>query len=127
MSSFRFTKLKITIGYVLMLAIVLFSLSFVYNELEKMTAADSQQSLITDSLLVLLREKDENTLRMLRVMSEASDSLLSMPEVEEIISVRDSIVTVKRVQHQVVTKRDTVLAYFGLALPAGGALGSCAW
>ena len=110
MSSFRFTKLKITIGYVLMLAIVLFSLSFVYNELEKMTAADSQQSLITDSLLVLLREKDENTLRMLRVMSEASDSLLSMPEVEEIISVRDSIVTVKRVQHQVVTKRDTVLA-----------------
>ena len=34
MASFRSTKLKITIGYILLLAILLFSLVFVHQEME---------------------------------------------------------------------------------------------
>ena len=110
MSSFRFTKLKITIGYTLLLAILFFSLIFVHHEMEKLSAADSQQNLRTDSLMLLLHEKDQNTLQMLRVLSEANDNLLSTSEIEEIISEQqDSVITVQRVQHRVITKRDSLL------------------
>ena len=109
MASYRSTKLKITIGYTLLLAILLFSLVFVHREMEALSAADNQQNLRTDSLLVLLHEKDRNTIQMLRVLSEANDSLLSASEIEEIISEQDSVITHQRVQHRVITKRDSLL------------------
>lgn len=109
MASYRFTKLKVTVGYLLLLAILLFSLVFVHREMEALSAADDQQNLRTDSLLILIHEKDRNTLRMLRVLSEANDSLLSASEVEEIISEQDSVITRQRVQHRVITKRDSLL------------------
>ena len=109
MASFRFTKLKITAGYTLLLAILLFSLVFVHREMETLSAADDQQNLRTDSLLALLNEKDHNTIHMLRVLSEANDSLLSASEIEEIISEQDSIIVQQRVQHRVITKRDSLI------------------
>lgn len=109
MASFRFTKLKITVGYTLLLAILLFSLVFVHHEMEALSAADDQQNLRTDSLLTLLHEKDQNTIQMLRVLSEANDSLLSASEIEEIISEQDSVITQQRVQHRVITKRDSLI------------------
>ena len=109
MASFRFTKLKITAGYTLLLAILLFSLVFVHREMEALSAADDQQNLRTDSLLTLLHEKDQNTIQMLRVLSEANDSLLSSSEIEEIISEQDSVITQQRVQHRVITKRDSLI------------------
>ena len=110
MASFRSTKLKITIGYILLLAILLFSLVFVHQEMETLSAADDQQNLRTDSLLSLLHEKDQNTLQMLRVLREANDSLLSASEIEEIISEQqDSVITQQRVQHRVITKRDSLI------------------
>ena len=109
MASFRFTKLKITAGYTLLLAILLFSLVFVHREMEALSAADDQQNLRTDSLLTLLHEKDQNTIQMLRVLSEANDSLLSASEIEEIISEQDSVITQQRVQHRVITTRDTLI------------------
>ena len=92
MASYRSTKLKITIGYTLLLAILLFSLVFVHREMEALSAADNQQNLRTDSLLALLHEKDRNTIQMLRVLSEANDSLLSASEIKEIISEQDSVI-----------------------------------
>ena len=110
MASFRSTKLKITIGYILLLAILLFSLVFVHQEMETLSAADDQQNLRTDSLLSLLHEKDQNTLQMLRVLREANASLLSASEIEEIISEQqDSVITQQRVQHRVITKRDSLI------------------
>ncbi len=109
MTPSRFTKVKIAIGYSLLLAILLFSLVFVHREMETLSASDDQQSLMTDSLLVLLREKDQNTIRMLRVLSEANDSLLSAREIEEIIAEQDSVVTQQRVQHRVITTRDSLI------------------
>lgn len=109
MASYRFTKLKIAAGYALLLAILLFSLVFVHREMEALSAADDQQNLRTDSLMTLLHEKDRNTLQMLRVLSEANDSLLSASEIEEIISEQDSVITKQRVQHRVITKRDSLM------------------
>lgn len=109
MASYRFTKLKVTIGYTLLLAILLFSLVFVHHEMETLSAADDQQNLRTDSLLTLIHEKDQNTIQMLRVLSEANDSLLSASEIEEIISEQDSVIIRQRVQHRVITKRDSLL------------------
>lgn len=109
MASYRFTKLKIAAGYTLLLAILLFSLVFVHREMEALSAADDQQNLRTDSLMTLLHEKDRNTLQMLRVLSEANDSLLSASEIEEIISEQDSVITKQRVQHRVITKRDSLM------------------
>lgn len=109
MASYRFTKLKVTIGYTLLLAILLFSLVFVHHEMETLSAADDQQNLRTDSLLTLIHEKDQNTIQMLRVLSEANDSLLSASEIEEIISEQDSVITQQRIQHRVITKRDSLL------------------
>ncbi len=109
MASLRFTKLKITAGYTLLLAILLFSLVFVHREVEALSAADDKQNLRTDSLLTLIHEKDQNTIQMLRVLSEANDSLLSASEIEEIISEQDSVIIQQRVQHRVITKRDSLL------------------
>ena len=109
MSSFRSTKQKITIGYTLLLAMLLFSLVFVYHEMENLSTADDMQNLKTDSLLLLLREKDENTIQMLRILSEANDSLLSASEIEEIISEQDSLLTKQRIQNRITTKRDSLI------------------
>lgn len=109
MASYRFTKLKVTVGYTLLLSILLFSLLFVHRELEALSAADVEQNLQTDSLMALLHEKDRNTIQMLRVLSEANDSLLSASEIEEIISEQDTLITKQRVQHRVITKRDSLL------------------
>ena len=109
MASFRFTKLKIVAGYTLLLTILLFSLVFVHREMAALSEADNQQNLKTDSLLSLLREKDQNTIQMLRVLSEANDSLLSASEIGEIIFEQDPAANQHRVQRRVITKRDSLI------------------
>lgn len=106
----RTTKVKVAVGYTLLLAVLLFSLFFVQREMEKLSAADDQQELRTDSLMMLLREKDRNTIQMLRVLNEeANESTLSVGEIEEIIAEQDSVVTQQRVQHRIITKRDSII------------------
>lgn len=106
----RTTKIKVTVGYSLLLAVLLFSLFFVRKEVEKLSAFDDQQDLRTDSLIILLREKDHNTIQMLRILSEETNvNALSAGEIEEIIATQDSVVTQQRVQHRVITRRDSVL------------------
>lgn len=109
MTPYRFTKFKIAVGYSLLLALLLFSLLFVQREMENLSASDEQQSLQSDSLLLLLREKDQNTIHMLRVLSESNEGMLSTGEIEEIIAEQDSVVTRQRVQTRVVTKRDSLI------------------
>lgn len=111
MIPYRFTKIKIAVGYSLLLAVLLFSLIFVRWEMENLLSSDDQQALQADSLLLLLREKDQNTIRMLRTLSEAneSESMLSTGEIEEIIAEQDSVITRQRVQKRVISKRDTLI------------------
>ena len=87
------SKVKITVGYTLLLAVLLFSLFFVHREMENLMLSDNRDVQWTDSLIALLREKDTNTIRMLRTLSEANDSMVSSREIENIIATQDSVIT----------------------------------
>lgn len=103
------TKLKIALGYTLLLAVLMLSLLFVHREVEVLSAADTRRDLEADSLLILLRQKDSNTIQMLRVLSEANDAAITPDEIEEIIATQDSVTTQQRVQHRVITRRDSMM------------------
>ena len=84
------SKKKIAAGYVVLLAVLLYSLFFVHREMENLMSSDNSDILRTDSLIGLLREKDANTVRLLRTLSEANDSMISAREVEQIIAEQDT-------------------------------------
>lgn len=103
------SKLKIAVGYTLLLAALLFSLFFVHREMENLMHSDDRNLQWTDSLFALLREKDTNTIRLLRTLNEANDSMVSTREIENIIAAQDSVVTQQRVQRRIISHRDTVV------------------
>ena len=104
------SKVKIVVGYTLLLGVLFFSLFFVHREMENLMHSENQDVHWTDSLITLLREKDENTIYMLRVLSETSESMVSTSAIENIIATRqDSVVTNRRVQRRIITHRDTVV------------------
>ena len=92
------------------MGVLFFSLFFVHREMENLILSDDRDVQWTDSLITLLREKDANTIYMLRVLSETSDSMVSTREIENIIAARpDSAVTTRHVQRRVIAHRDTVV------------------
>lgn len=104
------SKVKIAVGYTLLLGVLLFSLFFVHREMENLMLSDNQDVQWTDSLISLLREKDTNTIRMLRTLGEADENRVSTREIEDIIaSQQDSVLTKQRVQRRIITHRDTVV------------------
>jgi len=106
----RFTQVKIAIGYLLLLLVLFVALWFIHREVENLSVLDTEQVLQADSLQILLKEKDENTLSILRSLNEMNERLLSVDEIEEIISKQDSVITQQRVQHKVVITTDSVVA-----------------
>lgn len=103
------SKKKIAAGYAVLLAVLLYSLFFVHREMENLMSSDNSDILRTDSLIGLLREKDANTVRLLRTLSEANENMISAHEVEQIIAEQDTIITQQRVQRRVTARRDTVV------------------
>lgn len=103
------SKKKIAVGYAVLLAVLLFSLFFVRREMDILMGSDDSDILRTDSLITLLRQKDANTVRLLRTLSEANDSMISAREVEQIIAEQDTDITRQRVQRRVITRQDTLL------------------
>ena len=101
------SKVKIAVGYTLLLAVLFFSLFFVHREMENLILTDDRDVQWTDSVLALIREKDTNTIRMLRTLSEANDSMVSTSDIEQIIAQQDSVVTQQRVQHRIIKHRAT--------------------
>ena len=104
------TKLKITLGYLLLLAVLMFLLLFVHREVKILSAADSRRDFETDSLLLLLHQKDNNTIQMLREFNKIRQMEFSPREIEEIIVTQDSIVTQKRITRRVITRQDSLIS-----------------
>lgn len=104
------SKVKITVGYTLLLAAMFLSLFLVHREMENLMHSEDRDVQWTDSLLTLLREKDTNTIRILRTLSEANESMVSASDIEHIIAQQDSVVTQQRVQHRIISHRDTVVS-----------------
>lgn len=77
--------------------------------MENLILTDDRDVQWTDSVLALIREKDTNTIKMLRTLSEANNSMVSTSDIEQIIARQDSVVTQQRVQHRIITHRDTVV------------------
>lgn len=105
----RFTKIKVVSGYVLLLSVLLLSLVFVYREIEYVTLSGREQHNKTDSILYLLRQKDENMIQMLRTLNDANEQLLNSDNLDLLISGQDSVFMRQRVQHRVVTRRDSLI------------------
>ncbi|WP_297328360.1 hybrid sensor histidine kinase/response regulator [uncultured Bacteroides sp.] len=103
------SKVKVVVGYILLLAAMFFSLFFVHREMGNLMLSDNRDIQWTDSLLALLREKDSNTIRMLRTLNEANDSMISASDIEHIIAKQDSVVVQQRVQHRIISHRDTLV------------------
>lgn len=102
------SRVKITLGYALMLAILLFSLFFVNREMGNLVTSADRDMHWEDSLMTLLNEKDQNTIRLLRMLSEANDSMLSTNDFEQIFAQHDTIIIRQRVQQHVTTRHDTI-------------------
>ncbi|WP_300694454.1 ATP-binding protein [uncultured Bacteroides sp.] len=103
------SKKKIAAGYAVLLVVLLCSLFFVRWEMETLMGSDNSDILRTDSLITLLREKDENTLRLLRMMNQANENMIPADEVEQIFAEQDTAITQQRVQRRVIARRDTVV------------------
>ncbi len=103
------TKGKIAVGYALLLAVLLFSLFFVYREMGHLLSSEKSDFLKTDSLIILLQKKDSNTVSLLRSLSEAHEGLIPTREVEQILAQEDSTILRQRVQRKVTSRRDTIL------------------
>jgi hypothetical protein len=103
------SKGKIAVGYALLLAVLLFSLFFVYREMGHLLSSEKNDFLKTDSLIVLLQKKDSNTVSLLHSLSEAHEGLIPTREVEQILALEDSTILRQRVQRKVISRRDTIL------------------
>ena len=103
------SKLKIAIGYTLMLGVLFFSLLFIRREMERLMQTEDHNVQWVDSLFTLLEKKDQNTRAMLRMLTEASDTLISTSLIEQAIAPQDTFVVRERVQRRTITHRDTVV------------------
>lgn len=104
------SKTKVALGYLLLLAALVLSLMLVRREMETLMQAEGHDVQWADSLMRLVRQKDENTISLLRTLSEAQKGLVSADELERLLSVRDTVIVQQpRVQHHVVTRQDTIV------------------
>ncbi len=104
------SKGKVTAGYVLLLVMLLFSLWFVYREMGKLRYADNREVFRADSLLSMLKEKEENTVRFLNTLNNNKDSVIYARDVKRILAEQDSLFSQQWMQKRVTAHRDTLLS-----------------
>ena len=110
MTPSRFTKIKVSLGYILLLGVLLIALLLIRKEIRSLSNSGNIQELMTDSLLQILGEKDKSVLQLIQLMNRGNDEVLTIDEIEKIVAVQDSVFTQPRVQKNIVTKHDTVIS-----------------
>lgn len=103
----RYTKIKILVGYVILVFLMFSALYFVQQEIGKISTTDTQETLKTDSLMALLREKDETALQILKGLAYEYDSLIVTTKMERIVPIRKNITQERLQQHEVII-RDSI-------------------
>ena len=103
------SRFKVIVSYAALLAVLFFSLYFVHREMGVLMQTDGHDEQWVDSLSALLQEKDDNTVRILRTLTEVNDSLISTTEIEDILTTPDTMPMQPRVQRRLVHHRDTVV------------------
>ena len=77
------SKVKIAVGYTLLLAVLFFSLFFVHREMENLILTDDRDVQWTDSVLALIREKDTIRIKMLPPLGGPKNSMVSTSTIEQ--------------------------------------------
>lgn len=103
------SKTKIAIGYALLIAGLVVSLLFVRREMDNLTQAEGGSVQWADSLLQLVRQKDANTIGLLKTISRANQNIIPAEELERILSTRDSIRIQPQIVKRTVTHQDTIV------------------
>lgn len=104
------SRLKVAAGYTVLLAVLIGSLYYVQREVEVLARTEEQDTQWMDSLATLLREKDENTVRMLHTLTDTSDSLIATSLIDSLVTARDTVLVRRpRVQRRVVRHFDTIV------------------
>lgn len=103
------SKTKVAIGYALLLIALILSLLFVRREMTTLMNTGEQDVEWADSLLELVREKDSNTIDLLRLVSEANRNVISANELEQLLASHDTIRLPRKVQRRITTQSDTVI------------------
>lgn len=105
----KVSRLKVAVGFAVLLAALLYSLHFLQREVETLMGTGQTDTQWMDSLSTLLKQKDENTVSILRTLTEVNDSLISTSQIENIITSQDTVLVRPRVQHRLVRHRDTLV------------------
>ena len=103
------SRIKIVLGYTLLLGALLYTLFFVRREMDVLLQTAEADVQWTDSLFALLEEKDRNTRKLLYTLSQTNDSMISASDIERVIAIEDSIFTRQRVQRRIIVHKDTVV------------------
>lgn len=106
----RFTKFKVVAGYLILLAVMFVALYFIRQEIETATVIETREMLKADSLMQLVKQKDENSVRVLRKMAADYDSLLATVPEERLIPLKKNIVVQERLREYEVITRDSTKA-----------------
>lgn len=108
----HFTKIKVTIGYVALLAVMYLSLWFIYQEFEHLSSVELEYSARGDSLLGLLRQKDENTIEMLKELTSITEEEISIEEQpRRVVEKRDTAIVIEYIpRERQVLKIDTIIS-----------------
>lgn len=105
----KVSRLKVAVGFAVLLAALLYSLHFLQREVETLMGTGQTDTQWMDSLSTLLKQKDENTVSILRTLTEVNDSLISTSQIENIITSQDTMLVRPRVQHRLVRHSDTLV------------------
>ncbi|NDV64048.1 response regulator [Bacteroides sp. 224] len=77
--------------------------------MEELSRIDTEQVMKGDSLLNLIKEKDETVVQMLRSLTKANEELISMEEVNRLFELKNMIISQKDVTKRTVAKQDTIV------------------
>ncbi|NDW13854.1 response regulator [Bacteroides sp. 214] len=105
----RFTKIKLIAEYSFLFLALVYALYFIRHEMRSFSEVESELSLQTDSLMSLLKEKDENALQMLTTLNESDKVFMPLDVLENVIAEYDSIVDRLQYQRRVIAKQDSVI------------------
>ena len=75
------SRIKIVLGYTLLLGALLYTLFFVRREMDVLLQTAEADVQWTDSLFALLEEKDRNTRKLLYTLSQTNDSMISASDI----------------------------------------------
>ncbi len=112
----RFTRLKIVVGYILLLALLLYALHYIHKEMQNLQTLEEEQILNSDKLASLIRQKDAQMMNFLHVQKKPEEESVPLGLVSELLK-QPTIITVTPkpqqsapiIRQEIVSQKDSVV------------------